>query len=106
MRYLWALLLGLAPLIVVAGACSPTNPGTTFGGSAGMATATGGSGTTSTSSTTTTSDDGGFTFNDGSNMEAGCTAMKTCADEGANCGPIGDGCGGIIDCGTCTAPET
>jgi hypothetical protein len=26
----------------------------------------------------------------------------TCADANANCGPIGDGCGGIVDCGTCT----
>ena len=23
-----------------------------------------------------------------------------------NCGPAGDGCGGTLDCGTCTAPET
>jgi hypothetical protein len=29
---------------------------------------------------------------------------RTCADVGANCGPIGDGCGGKIECGTCSAP--
>ena len=42
----------------------------------------------------------GFT-NDGS---GGCTA-KTCADLGYTCGMNGDGCGGILDCGTCTSPE-
>jgi hypothetical protein len=31
---------------------------------------------------------------------------KTCASENANCGPIGDGCGGVIQCGTCTNNET
>jgi hypothetical protein len=35
-----------------------------------------------------------------------CTPL-TCADVGANCGPIGDGCGGIVSsCGTCSSPET
>ncbi|MBI2387990.1 MAG: hypothetical protein HYV09_00105 [Deltaproteobacteria bacterium] len=33
-----------------------------------------------------------------------CTP-KTCATAGFNCGKAGDGCGGVIDCGTCTAPE-
>jgi len=34
-----------------------------------------------------------------------CTRL-TCQDLGANCGPVGDGCGGIIaSCGTCTSPE-
>jgi hypothetical protein len=30
-----------------------------------------------------------------------CTA-KTCADLGANCGPVSDTCGGLLQCGTCT----
>ena len=31
---------------------------------------------------------------------------RTCAQLGFNCGPAGDGCGGLISsCGTCTAPE-
>ena len=38
--------------------------------------------------------------------DAACDTLVTCADLGANCGPIGDGCGGITECGTCTAPET
>lgn len=35
----------------------------------------------------------------------GC-GLVTCASQNATCGPIGDGCGGVIDCGSCTAPET
>lgn len=30
----------------------------------------------------------------------------TCASTGSNCGPIGDGCGGTLDCGGCTSPLT
>ncbi len=43
---------------------------------------------------------------DGSNTgSAGC-GLNTCASQNASCGPIGDGCGGTLDCGSCTAPET
>ncbi|MHB1844404.1 MAG: hypothetical protein ACYCWW_06155 [Deltaproteobacteria bacterium] len=31
--------------------------------------------------------------------------LRSCASVGANCGPIGDGCGGVLECGSCTAPE-
>jgi hypothetical protein len=34
-----------------------------------------------------------------------CIAL-TCADQGFNCGPAGDGCGNLIQCGSCTAPQT
>jgi hypothetical protein len=34
-----------------------------------------------------------------------CTA-RTCAQQGISCGPAGDGCGGALNCGTCTSPET
>ncbi|GMU61339.1 MAG: hypothetical protein AMXMBFR34_31020 [Myxococcaceae bacterium] len=37
--------------------------------------------------------------------DGGC-GLRTCASANANCGPIGDGCGALIDCGTCTLPET
>jgi hypothetical protein len=33
-----------------------------------------------------------------------CTA-STCTSLGYTCGKNGDGCGGILDCGTCTAPD-
>ena len=34
-----------------------------------------------------------------------CTA-KTCTDLGATCGYRADGCGGLLDCGQCGAPDT
>jgi hypothetical protein len=34
-----------------------------------------------------------------------CTP-QTCADQGFNCGPAGDGCGNTIQCGSCAAPQT
>jgi hypothetical protein len=33
-----------------------------------------------------------------------CT-RRTCAQAGATCGTIGDGCGGVLNCGVCTAPQ-
>lgn len=35
----------------------------------------------------------------------GCTP-RTCADVGAQCGPVADGCGALLDCGDCTPPAT
>jgi hypothetical protein len=34
-----------------------------------------------------------------------CT-KNTCEALGATCGSLADGCGGLINCGTCTAPDT
>ncbi len=36
---------------------------------------------------------------------AGC-GLVTCASAHANCGSIGDGCSGVLQCGTCVAPAT
>jgi hypothetical protein len=32
--------------------------------------------------------------------------VDVCARLGANCGPLGDGCGSTVDCGACTPPES
>ncbi len=37
--------------------------------------------------------------------DGGC-GLQTCQSVGANCGPVGDGCGDVLDCGACTAPQT
>jgi hypothetical protein len=52
-------------------------------------------------------DDDGGGSRDGAVVknDANC-GLRTCASAGANCGPIGDGCGGTLQCGDCTAPET
>ena len=43
-----------------------------------------------------------------SSSDAGTVSCvpKTTCPAGQNCGPAGDGCGGQLDCGTCTAPQT
>ncbi|MCC6522927.1 MAG: hypothetical protein IT373_09720 [Polyangiaceae bacterium] len=47
--------------------------------------------------------DGGITLaGDGGST---CVA-KTCADQGKDCGPVSDTCGGLLQCGACLAPET
>ncbi len=39
-------------------------------------------------------------------LDGGSICMtKTCAQQGFNCGPAGDGCGGQLNCGTCPAPQ-
>lgn len=45
-------------------------------------------------------------FNPGDGSTASACTKLTCADLKANCGPAGDGCGGVIQCGNCTAPGT
>ncbi len=48
--------------------------------------------------------DGGPVDPDGGETP-GCTRL-TCAQLGFSCGPAGDGCGGLLQCGTCSAPQT
>jgi len=54
--------------------------------------------------------DGGVTTDgsagdSGLNLDGSTCTPQTCADLGYDCGQQSDGCGNIIDCGTCTAPE-
>ncbi len=35
-----------------------------------------------------------------------CAAKQTCESQNITCGAAGDGCGGTIQCGTCTLPQT
>ncbi len=39
-------------------------------------------------------------------VDAGSCTPTTCAKLGISCGPAGDGCGGLLQCGTCLAPQT
>ncbi len=47
--------------------------------------------------------DDGPTFTLDGNLDGACVP-RTCQDLGYTCGPNGDGCGGLIDCGTCPLP--
>ena len=38
-------------------------------------------------------------------IDAGPCGLVTCTSANATCGPVGDGCGNVIDCGACTAPD-
>ena len=92
----WAFVLWLlAVLGTTIAACGGTGSGSTFVG--GPNDDAGADGTMSP------------TFTDGSARDAtnlgSCTPL-TCAKLGYDCGPMGDGCGGQIDCGACTAPKT
>lgn len=56
---------------------------------------------------------GGSTAGGGGSTDGGSDGGSTqicnlvsCASANANCGPVGDGCGGFINCGTCTPPQT
>lgn len=70
------------------------------GGSANVATGTGGEPavTTSTASTASSSSSG--------QGGAGGCEPQTCEDLGMNCGPVDDGCGSAIDCGSCPLSQS
>lgn len=74
---------------VVTGGGSATGGGTPVGGGLGTA--------------------GGSASDPDAGVDAGSTqlcSLVSCASANANCGPVGDGCGGFINCGTCTPPQT
>ncbi len=56
--------------------------------------------------------DGGSSGGNGSSGSSGGVdagppcGLRTCASAGATCGPIGDGCYGVLHCGNCTYPTT
>ena len=51
-----------------------------------------------------TDPDGGSIINAEGGITNGCVP-KSCKDLGFTCGPNADGCGGLLQCGDCTAPE-
>jgi len=49
----------------------------------------------------------GVSWQCGALVDGGAACVgETCAALGLHCGPTGDGCGKVLDCGNCTAPET
>jgi hypothetical protein len=48
---------------------------------------------------------GGGVFGQCGTPPGACVPM-TCQDQGINCGPAGDGCGDLIQCGMCVSPDT
>jgi hypothetical protein len=79
--------------------CGSGNDASTFHGGGYEDASTDGTAGTADSSMIGTF--GGDSGTDGS----GGPACKTCKDLGYTCGMNGDGCGHMLDCGTCQAPE-
>jgi hypothetical protein len=113
MRYPWVLIVPLLSIAITAASCGSGGNNTTTGGHGGASSA--GSGQSGVGAgdnnpfatgvgvgTGTGTGIGGSATTSGGN----CSGAVTCEMQGANCGPASDGCGGIIQCGDCTAPET
>ena len=81
-------LIGLACLTIAA--CSGSNT-SQFGGTTGGSVDGGGG--------------PGILYNNGDGATLSTCMPKTCTDWGYTCGKNSDGCGGVVDCGTCMAPE-
>src|SRR5437868_604797 len=74
------------------GGGSGGNGGSHAGGGTGGAGGNGGNGGSG----------GGLPVEDGGRFNC-MTSPLTCAQQGFNCGPAGDGCGRQLNCGTCDA---
>ena len=55
---------------------------------------------------TLTQPDTGAADSEAGRTSHGVCVPKTCFELGYNCGPAGDGCGNLIQCGNCTPPQT
>ncbi len=87
--------------------CDGPKPGMTGGGSGGSSAAGGsaqGGGSADAGGSGGTG--GGSAQGGGGGSTDGGCGLVTCASSNANCGLIGDGCGGILDCGGCPLPTT
>jgi len=98
-----ALLAALACALIAGPACNCGQPAT--GGASNGTGGTGGSGGTGAASTGSGGGTGAASGGTTGATGGGC-GLRTCQSAGANCGPIGDGCGGTVQCGSCTLPET
>jgi hypothetical protein len=111
MKYASGLLACLTSITVAVASCTAGNNNTSNATGSGGAHAGGAGGTQGAGGQDGGPGGGGstgtgFDFDSGTGDGGMCTGAITCVQAGANCGPIGDGCGGTLDCGTCTAPET
>jgi hypothetical protein len=113
MRHL-AAWVGCSTLIVAAASCGGSGKltfgttGSTGGGGGAPSTSSGPSSSHTGSGTTTGSGGSGATTGSGGSLPDGgpCAGFKNCAEQGFNCGVASDGCGDMLDCGTCPAGQT
>ena len=93
----------LAGPAVAAASCGGGTNSSVFNANGGDSS-TGDDGSGSSSGGSDSSLLGKDTGGNGEGGHNGCKA-KTCKSAGYTCGMNGDGCGGTLDCGTCTSPE-
>ena len=98
-------------LMLLTASCGTAGLGLS-GSSEGGATrpGSGDGGRTGSKDATTDQGGGGSLVPDGGLLSSeggpGQCVPRTCTELSATCGPMGDGCGGVIQCGNCTAPAT
>ena len=107
MRYLWALIVSATSIVVAVSSCG-SNGHSTAGhtNSAGSSMGGHGAGGHGAGTGTGGSTISGFMLDGGNGDGSTCTGAVTCQQVGATCGAIGDGCGGVLMCGTCPSNET
>lgn len=106
MRYAWILSAYMASVTVVIVSCGDTGNNNATG-SGGRASTSSSNGNGSGSGGSGGGIDPSYHPPPPTSTGAGCSGAMTCTQAGANCGPIGDGCGGVIpSCGTCPAGQT
>src|SRR5277367_2446039 len=101
---LFAFSLSLGFSVVLASSCGTPGLGVDHSGfGAGGGTSSGSTGGAAVGGSAST----GIFFEGGtSDGSYGECVPKTCTELDANCGPGGDGCGNLLQCGNCQAPQT
>src|SRR4051794_16885037 len=99
MRHAFVFLAGAGCLAVAVAACGSSGTATTTAGFGGASTGSMGTGAVGGSGGSSAT---GIILPDAGNDGASCPTATTCEKEGKDCGPISDGCSGVLDCGTCT----
>ena len=90
-------------LVGIVAACGSNGDGSVFGDSIG------GGGREAGFDPEGSADDAatpGNVFGGPDSGPVGSCVPRSCAQAGVDCGPIGDGCGGVLQCGSCKAPQS
>jgi hypothetical protein len=98
------LIVLVAAISTIAVACGSSGDGSTF--DAGGAGQDGSVDPGTDGGDPNAGNDASFGQDGGDSGPTGTCTPKTCAQLAVECGPQGNGCGQLINCGTCTAPQT
>ncbi len=82
---------------------SSASSSTSSSSTSSSASSSSSSGTSSSSTTSSSASSTSSSSSTSSCSSGGGCVPKTCAEQGFNCGVVGDGCAGLLDCGVCTS---